>query len=123
MASASTGAVIADIALSIQSSYNNLLHCSIVGRCNTESADSDSGRMHCGLKMFSLRNHAKYLIMLASALTMLLVVACGASNDDYRDDPRVGGQSNDLNPVDESQNDFAADPPVEDSSQPAASGD
>jgi len=114
--------MIADIALSIQSSYNNLRHCSMVGRCYTKYGDSDSSRMHYGLKMFSLRNHAKYLIVLASALTMLLVVACGASKDGFRDGPRVGGQLNDLNPVDDFQNDFAVNPPVEDSSQPAASG-
>ncbi len=94
----------------------------MVGRCYTESGDSDSHEMHYGLKMFSLRNSAKYLIVLASVLAMLLVFACGASKDGYRDDPRVGGQSNDPIPVDESLNDFAVDPPVEDSSQPAASG-
>jgi hypothetical protein len=90
--------LIDDIALSIQSSYNNLRDCSMVGRCYTKSGDSDSRRMHYGLKMFSLRNHAKYLIVLASALAMLIVFACGASKDGFRDYPRVGGQSIGPNP-------------------------
>ncbi|MBT3994352.1 MAG: hypothetical protein HOF01_00980 [Chloroflexi bacterium] len=75
------------------------------------------------MKMLLLRNQAKYLIVFASALAMLLVVACGGGDEDFRDDPRSVGQSNDSNPENKTQDEFTDDLRVEDSSDSVASGD